>query len=216
MRGRQETSPVIGEVRGEGFYLSMEIVKDKATREPANGDAIMGIQGEMLSKGYVSFICGRNGNVFRLMPPLTTPRDYFATAVDTLLATIKSNEADAAELRRGTHAGHLENRSCHGAASAAPAGRRPRRARRSGTDLGHGGRGSRPQVRPPRSRATCWSSRAASSPARPFRNSGRLSVGAKSPLTGGIKEANSGGQAARKYGQPGPPRRRRQRRRVAN
>ena len=29
-------------------------------------------------------------------------------------------------------------------------------------------------------------------------NSGRLSVGAKSPLTGGIKEANSGGQAARK------------------
>ena len=31
-----------------------------------------------------------------------------------------------------------------------------------------------------------------------FLNSGRLSVGAKSPLTGGIKEANSGGQAARK------------------
>ena len=29
-------------------------------------------------------------------------------------------------------------------------------------------------------------------------NSGRLSVGAKSPLTGGIKEANAGGQAARK------------------
>ncbi len=31
-----------------------------------------------------------------------------------------------------------------------------------------------------------------------FLNSGRLSVGAKSPLTGGIKEANSGGQAPRK------------------
>ena len=31
-----------------------------------------------------------------------------------------------------------------------------------------------------------------------FPNSGRLSVGAKSPLTGGIKEANSGGQAPRK------------------
>ena len=94
MRAAQETSPVIGEVRGEGFYLSMEIVKDKATREPANGEAIMGIQGEMLTKGYVSFICGRNGNVFRLMPPLTTPRDYFATAVDTLLDTIKAHEAD--------------------------------------------------------------------------------------------------------------------------
>ena len=31
-----------------------------------------------------------------------------------------------------------------------------------------------------------------------FPNSGRLSVGAKSPLTGGIKEANAGGAAARK------------------
>ncbi len=31
-----------------------------------------------------------------------------------------------------------------------------------------------------------------------FPNSGRLSVGAKSPLTGGIKEANSGGNAAQK------------------
>ncbi|MCK4768579.1 MAG: aldehyde ferredoxin oxidoreductase, partial [Desulfobacula sp.] len=29
-----------------------------------------------------------------------------------------------------------------------------------------------------------------------FPNSGRLSVGAKSPLTGGIKEANAGGQGA--------------------
>jgi len=34
-------------------------------------------------------------------------------------------------------------------------------------------------------------------------NSGRLSVGCKSPLTGGIKEANSGGQAAQRLGRLG-------------
>jgi len=34
-------------------------------------------------------------------------------------------------------------------------------------------------------------------------NSSRLSVGCKSPLTGGIKEANSGGQAAQKLGRLG-------------
>jgi aldehyde:ferredoxin oxidoreductase len=34
-------------------------------------------------------------------------------------------------------------------------------------------------------------------------NSGRLSVGCKSPLTGGIKEANSGGQAAGRLGRLG-------------
>ncbi|MCG2808299.1 MAG: aldehyde ferredoxin oxidoreductase, partial [Coriobacteriia bacterium] len=34
-------------------------------------------------------------------------------------------------------------------------------------------------------------------------NGGRLSVGAKSPLTGGIKESNSGGQAAHALGRLG-------------
>ena len=34
-------------------------------------------------------------------------------------------------------------------------------------------------------------------------NSGRISVGAKSPLTGGIKEANSGGQAGQMLGRLG-------------
>ena len=34
-------------------------------------------------------------------------------------------------------------------------------------------------------------------------NGGRLSVGAKSPLTGGIKESNSGGQAAHAFGKLG-------------
>lgn len=36
-----------------------------------------------------------------------------------------------------------------------------------------------------------------------FPNSGRLSIGAKSPLTGGIKEANSGGSAAQRLGKLG-------------
>jgi len=36
-----------------------------------------------------------------------------------------------------------------------------------------------------------------------FPNSGRLSIGAKSPLTGGIKEANSGGNAAQKLARLG-------------
>jgi len=34
-------------------------------------------------------------------------------------------------------------------------------------------------------------------------NSGRLSVGAKSPLTGGIKESNAGGTAAQRFAKLG-------------
>ncbi len=33
-------SPVIGDVRGMGFYLSMEIVKNKETREPADDEGL--------------------------------------------------------------------------------------------------------------------------------------------------------------------------------
>lgn len=94
MRAAAEQSPVIGEVRGKGFFLAMEIVKNKETREPADKMKMFGIMMQMLEQGYISFISGRNGNVFRLMPPLTTPREYFVTAINTLLATIKRNEAD--------------------------------------------------------------------------------------------------------------------------
>jgi 4-aminobutyrate aminotransferase len=94
MHAAAKDSAVIGEVRGKGFYLSMEIVKNKETREPADAMKMFGIMMQMLEQGYVSFVCGRNGNVFRLMPPLTTSREYFSAAVDTLVATIKRNEAD--------------------------------------------------------------------------------------------------------------------------
>lgn len=94
MHAAAKDSPVIGEVRGKGFYLSMEIVKNKETREPADAMKMFGLMMQMLEQGYVSFVCGRNGNVFRLMPPLTTSREYFSAAVDTLVATIKRSEAD--------------------------------------------------------------------------------------------------------------------------
>jgi 4-aminobutyrate aminotransferase len=94
MQAAAKDSPVIGDVRGKGFYLSMEIVKNKETREPASAEKMFGLMIQMLEQGYVSFVCGRYGNVFRLMPPLTTPRDYFAAAVDTLVATVKRNESE--------------------------------------------------------------------------------------------------------------------------
>ena len=39
----------------------------------------------------------------------------------------------------------------------------------------------------------------------PAADSGRMSAGAKSPLTGGIKESNSGGLATMRFGGPGRP-----------
>ena len=120
------------------------------------------------AKGYVSFVCGRNGNVFRLMPPLTTPHDYFATAVDTLLIEHSGraqrsgpaepgDSTDQAGLRSFQNRGsegdlgrHTQSRPPSGRLWTARSG--PRRTRWPGTDLGHGVGGSGPEVRSPRAR----------------------------------------------------------------
>jgi 4-aminobutyrate aminotransferase-like enzyme len=87
-------SKVMGEVRGQGFYLSVELVKDKKTKEPVNGEKVFGLMGELINKGILNFICGRYGNTFRFMPPLTTPKAYFETAANAFIELVKEHEKD--------------------------------------------------------------------------------------------------------------------------
>jgi 4-aminobutyrate aminotransferase len=89
-----ERSPVMGDVRGKGFMLSVELVKDKETRTPADGEKVFGLMTELINRGILNFICGRYGNTFRFMPPLTTPRVYFEKAAKTFLALVREREKD--------------------------------------------------------------------------------------------------------------------------
>ena len=89
-----ERSPVIGDVRGKGFMLSVEVVKNRQTREPADQDKVFGLMIDLIHKGIVNFICGRYGNTFRFMPPLTTPKAYFEKAATTFLKLLKEREKD--------------------------------------------------------------------------------------------------------------------------
>jgi adenosylmethionine-8-amino-7-oxononanoate aminotransferase len=81
-RKAMETSPLIGEVRGKGFMLSVEIIKNKETREPEDGEKVLGLVTEMIIKGILNFICGRYGNAFRFVPPLTTQRPISKKAAE--------------------------------------------------------------------------------------------------------------------------------------
>ena len=80
---------VIGDVRGNGLMIGIEMVEDKENREPLNGDAIGQMIGGMLNRGMLMVPCGRFGNVFRFMPPLIITRDYASKAVDILLEASK-------------------------------------------------------------------------------------------------------------------------------
>jgi 4-aminobutyrate aminotransferase len=80
---------IIGDVRGRGLMIGIEMVEDKETREPLNQEAVGNIIGGLLGRGMIMVPCGRFGNVFRFMPPLVITKNYAKKAVDILLDTVK-------------------------------------------------------------------------------------------------------------------------------
>jgi len=62
--------PRIGDVRGLGPMLGMELVKDRSTKEP-DGAAAAAIVKHCYENGVVVLSAGTMGNVVRLLPPLT-------------------------------------------------------------------------------------------------------------------------------------------------
>jgi alanine-glyoxylate transaminase/(R)-3-amino-2-methylpropionate-pyruvate transaminase len=62
-------SPLIGDIRGQGLMLAIELVKDQATKEPAP-EATLAIFEETRRQGLVASRSGPNRNVIRMCPPL--------------------------------------------------------------------------------------------------------------------------------------------------
>ncbi|HTX63586.1 MAG TPA: aspartate aminotransferase family protein, partial [Acidimicrobiales bacterium] len=81
--------PIVGNVRGAGFFYGIELVKDKATRESFEDD-----ESERLLRGYLSgalfgagLICradDRGDPVVQLSPPLICGQGEIDFMVDTL------------------------------------------------------------------------------------------------------------------------------------
>ena len=78
-RGAKETR-TIGDVRGRGLMIGIEMVKNRRTREPLDGDSMGKIIMGMLSRGLVMVPCGRFGNVFRFMPSGAFPSHLLSGA----------------------------------------------------------------------------------------------------------------------------------------
>jgi 4-aminobutyrate aminotransferase/(S)-3-amino-2-methylpropionate transaminase len=77
----------IGEVRGLGPMLALEIVRDRATKTPAPeivGAAVAAAREE----GLLLLACGLHGNVIRLLPPLTISDTDLARGLEILEASL--------------------------------------------------------------------------------------------------------------------------------
>ncbi len=80
---------IIGDVRGRGFFIGVEMVQDKETREPLPPDKMGAILGELLNRGVLVVPCGRYHNVIRFMPSLIITQEYLEKGVATLLDVCK-------------------------------------------------------------------------------------------------------------------------------
>lgn len=66
----KEKYDIIGEVRGLGPMLALELVKDRKTKEPAADEAKKLVQ-LVFEKGLILLSCGNFGNVIRTLMPLS-------------------------------------------------------------------------------------------------------------------------------------------------
>ena len=65
----QERYELIGEVRGKGPMLAMELVEDRESKQPAT-DKAKALVSRCFEKGLVLLSCGNFGNVIRTLMPL--------------------------------------------------------------------------------------------------------------------------------------------------
>jgi 4-aminobutyrate aminotransferase-like enzyme len=78
----------IGDVRGMGLLIGIEVVRDRASREPAP-DLAKAVQAGLRERGILLSITGVHGCVLRITPPLVLTRsqvDESLTAIDLAFA----------------------------------------------------------------------------------------------------------------------------------
>ncbi len=75
--------PVIGDVRGLGAMVALELVKDRVTKEP-DKDRTARVQAEALKRGLLILTAGTYGNVVRVLVPLTVDEATLAEGLAVL------------------------------------------------------------------------------------------------------------------------------------
>ena len=98
LQGWKKTHALVGDVRGRGLMIGIELVKDKNTREPASALRNR-VETLAFEKGLMILGCGETS--IRLCPPLVVTEEEATVALDILedcLTQVEKEHANAGEL----------------------------------------------------------------------------------------------------------------------
>jgi 4-aminobutyrate aminotransferase len=101
LNGWKQTHPLVGDVRGRGLMIGIELVKDKATREPATALRNK-VETLAFERGLMLLGCGETS--LRLSPPLIVKEEEAMVALDILeeALSVVENEHEQAQLEVAT------------------------------------------------------------------------------------------------------------------
>lgn len=83
LRQLADRHALIGDVRGEGLYLGVELVRERDTIEPAGPEALYVCE-RMKEEGVLIYSNGPHGNVLKIKPPMTFRAEHADLLVDVL------------------------------------------------------------------------------------------------------------------------------------
>lgn len=85
-------TPAVGEVRGRGLMIGIELVKDRDSREPW-GELAGRVRTECFKRGVVIEVGGHYGNVARFLPPLVITRELMLSACEIFVESVSAAES---------------------------------------------------------------------------------------------------------------------------
>lgn len=83
----EDKYPIVGDVRGKGLMIGVELVKDKRKRTPATEEATS-VQDMLREKGVLVTLSGNS--TLRMLPPLTITKNHVDAAMEALEEALRT------------------------------------------------------------------------------------------------------------------------------
>ena len=80
--------PGVGDIRGRGLFMGIELVRDRTTKDP-DPEVAAAVRARAFEGGVVVALAGRYEQVVKISPPLTIDEDQANEAVDVVIDAIR-------------------------------------------------------------------------------------------------------------------------------